>query len=70
MTSTSNQNRSSITKSHMQSVQHMLRFISDNAFWRELNASYDASQQILSDFMRRYGLMACGSRKKKSVKKK
>jgi hypothetical protein len=72
LTMTSNVNRSPITKLHMEGVQRMLRFMTNNAFWEELNASYNASQQILSDFMRRYPLMgerAGGSRKKKSVKK-
>ena len=59
----------------MEDVKHMLRFITDDTFWRKLNDSYNASQQILSDFtdfMRRHPLMgerAGGSRKKKSVKK-
>lgn len=69
LTMLSNTNRSQLTK-ELDNVQEMLRFITDDAFWRELNASYNASQQILSDFMKKYRQMnhAGGSKKKKSVK--
>jgi hypothetical protein len=54
LTMQKNNNRSQLTKQLLHSVQTMLRFITDDDFWRELNASYNACQQILSDFRRRY----------------
>jgi hypothetical protein len=71
LTMQSNNNRSQLTKQQLPRVQTMLRFITDDAFWRELNASHNACQQILSDFSRKYPRMnhAGGSKNKKSVKK-
>ncbi len=69
LTMKSNLNHSSITKEYMVGVQNILKYMTNDAFWIELNASYNASQRILSDFMAKYRLMAGGSRKKKSVKK-
>ena len=71
MTSNLNNNRSSITKQYMAAVKFMLRYITDNAFWAELNQSYNTSKKILTDFMIKYNQMshAGGSGKKKSVKK-
>jgi hypothetical protein len=57
MNSNRNNNRSSITKSQMAGVKYVLRYMADDTFWGELNYSYNASQQILSDFMRKYQLM-------------
>ena len=55
----------------MAAVKFMLRYITDNAFWAELNQSYNTSKKILTDFMIKYNQMshAGGSGKKKSVKK-
>jgi len=84
LTMTSNQNRSSITKLNIVSVQYILKYITNDDVWealkasykafQDLKASYDAaSDRILSDFLERKTLLlgerAGGSRKKKSVKK-
>ncbi len=71
MTSNRNNNRSSITKQYMAAVKSMLRYISNDVFWADLNQSYNTTQQILTDFTRKYHQMSHegGSGKKKSVKK-
>lgn len=69
LTMQKNNNRSQLTKQLLPSVKTMLKFITDDDFWGELNASYNACQQILSDFRRRYPRMnhAGGSKNTKSI---
>jgi hypothetical protein len=41
----------------MAGVKYVLKYMTNDTFWGELNYSYNVSQQILSDFMRKYQLI-------------
>lgn len=67
LTMKNNNNRSLITKEIFPAVQNMLRFITNDTFWKELNELYEYYQNFTS----KYSIypQSGGSKNKKSVKK-